>query len=77
MTQLDIGAGFEGGLSVVILAIFLDRVTGSLGTPRPRPARPLSRSSRRRTAKQDREPEVAAVVEAVPVGHMSVKGASR
>jgi len=68
VTQLDIGAGFEGGLSVVILAIFLDRVTGSLGTPRPRTTRLLSRFSRRRTAEQDREPEVAAVVEAVPVG---------
>ncbi|WP_205752473.1 ABC transporter permease [Cryptosporangium phraense] len=32
VTQLDIGAGFEGGLSVVILAIFLDRVTGGFGS---------------------------------------------
>ncbi|WP_041367017.1 ABC transporter permease [Natranaerobius thermophilus] len=30
ITQLDIGTGFEGGLSVVILAIFLDRITQSL-----------------------------------------------
>ncbi|WP_257003979.1 ABC transporter permease subunit [Streptomyces sp. SA15] len=33
VTQLDVGAGFEGGLAVVALAIFLDRVTGGLGTP--------------------------------------------
>jgi len=32
VTQLDIGAGFEGGLSVVILAIYLDRVTGGFGS---------------------------------------------
>ena len=31
VTQLDIAGGFEGGLAVVILAIFLDRVTGALG----------------------------------------------
>jgi glycine betaine/proline transport system permease protein len=32
ITRLDIGLGFEGGLAVVILAIFLDRVTASIGT---------------------------------------------
>ncbi|WP_051800001.1 ABC transporter permease [Catenuloplanes japonicus] len=31
ITQLDIGRGFEGGLAVVVLAIYLDRVTGALG----------------------------------------------
>ncbi len=31
VTRLDVGLGFEGGLSVVIVAIFLDRVTGALG----------------------------------------------
>ncbi len=30
--RVDIGMGFESGLAVVILAIFLDRVTQSLGT---------------------------------------------
>lgn len=30
VTRLQLGRGFEGGLAVVILAIFLDRVTGSL-----------------------------------------------
>jgi glycine betaine/proline transport system permease protein len=28
-TQLDIGRGFEGGLAVVILAIYLDRVSSA------------------------------------------------
>jgi glycine betaine/proline transport system permease protein len=33
VTQLDIGAGTEGGLAVVILAVYLDRVTGALAAP--------------------------------------------
>jgi len=31
VTQLDIPVGFEGGLAVVLLAMFLDRVTEALG----------------------------------------------
>ncbi len=31
ITRLNVGLGFEGGLAVVILAIFLDRVTAALG----------------------------------------------
>ncbi len=31
VTQLDVAAGFEGGLAVVLLAIFLDRLTGAFG----------------------------------------------
>ena len=49
VTQLDIGAGTEGGLAVVILAVYLDRVTGALAAPGPtvissrrRPARPAA-----------------------------------
>ncbi|CCH88144.1 Glycine betaine/L-proline transport system permease protein proW [Modestobacter italicus] len=33
VTQLDVGAGVEGGLAVVLLAIFLDRLTASFGSP--------------------------------------------
>ncbi|WP_316834792.1 proline/glycine betaine ABC transporter permease [Pedobacter nutrimenti] len=36
ITQLKIGLGFEGGISVVILAIILDRITQSFGTTRKR-----------------------------------------
>ncbi len=32
LTQLRIDLGFEGGIAIVILAIFLDRVTQALGT---------------------------------------------
>ncbi len=34
VTRLDIGLGFEGGIAVVILAIFLDRMTAALGQTR-------------------------------------------
>jgi glycine betaine/proline transport system permease protein len=40
ITQLDVGAGFEGGLAVVFLAIYLDRVTAALAVPRQRRVRP-------------------------------------
>jgi glycine betaine/proline transport system permease protein len=33
ITQLKLGVGFEGGLAVVILAIYLDRVTQAIGSP--------------------------------------------
>ena len=36
LNRLDIGLGFEAGLSVVILAIVLDRLTASLGTRKKR-----------------------------------------
>ena len=36
ISRLDIGLGFEAGLSVVILAIYLDRVTSGFGRARSR-----------------------------------------
>lgn len=36
VTQLDIGAGVQGGVAVVVLAIYLDRVTGAFAAPLPR-----------------------------------------
>jgi len=39
LSRIDIGLGFEAGLSVVIIAMILDRVTGALGQTRKRPAR--------------------------------------
>jgi glycine betaine/proline transport system permease protein len=47
ISRLDVGTGFEGGLGVVFLAIFLDRLTGAF--PRPSKAR-----------KQDQPPPDAA-----------------
>lgn len=43
LNRIDVGLGFEAGLSVVILAILLDRVTGALATRRTRRrARPMA-----------------------------------
>jgi glycine betaine/proline transport system permease protein len=39
ISTLDVGAGFEGGLAVVFLAIYLDRLTSALAAPRRRRAR--------------------------------------
>ena len=36
VTQLDVAAGFDGGLAVVVLAVFLDRVTGAVAVRRSR-----------------------------------------
>jgi len=33
--RLDVGLGFESGMAVVLLAIILDRITESFGTPQP------------------------------------------
>jgi glycine betaine/proline transport system substrate-binding protein len=35
LSRIDVGLGAEAGLSVVILAILLDRLTASLGGARP------------------------------------------
>ena len=37
ISTINIGKGVEAGLSVVILAVYLDRVTAALGTPRQYP----------------------------------------
>lgn len=44
LSRIDIGLGFEAGLSVVIIAMILDRVTGGFGRARKRPARPSSKA---------------------------------
>jgi ABC-type proline/glycine betaine transport system permease subunit len=41
ISTLDVGAGFEGGIAVVFLAIYLDRLTSALAKPRRR--RPKAR----------------------------------
>lgn len=54
VTQLNIGVAFEGGIAVVILAIFLDRVTGSFGQKRRKKSRP-SRSPLRHWIRRGRK----------------------
>lgn len=53
ISTLDLGLGFEAGISVVILAIFLDRVTASLGQGDSGGMLRLSRLRRRGAAQQD------------------------
>jgi glycine betaine/proline transport system substrate-binding protein len=77
--QLDIGLGFEAGLGIVVLAIYLDRVTGALGTQ-------LSPLGRRAAAKVRRTPltyrprpavaVIGVVVLALVAGGMNVFGRS-
>ncbi|RZU31738.1 ABC transporter permease [Blastococcus saxobsidens] len=48
ISRLDVGLGFEAGIAVVILAIYLDRLTGAFG--RIERTSPLWRLRRRRSA---------------------------
>jgi ABC-type proline/glycine betaine transport system permease subunit len=61
LNRIDVALGFEAGLSVVILAIFLDRLTASLGGGQTTLGRVLARRARGRI---DRE----AVATPSPVG---------
>ncbi|GAA2049124.1 ABC transporter permease [Leifsonia soli] len=62
---IDVGLGFEAGLSVVIVAILLDRLTGSLGGPRKHRLLPSRRASQiEAPATTDEEPLAAAPVRA-------------
>jgi glycine betaine/proline transport system permease protein len=54
VTTLDIGKGFEGGLAVVIVAIYLDRVTAAFGARGVRLRRGASR--RRATSSETVDP---------------------
>lgn len=49
LTRIDVGLGFEAGLSVVILAIVLDRITGGLGGR----TRPQNRASKAKPKRAD------------------------
>ncbi len=54
ISTLDVGAGFEGGLAVVFLAIYLDRLTAALAHPRRRRTkRPDARTSTTETTTPD------------------------
>jgi glycine betaine/proline transport system permease protein len=69
VTQLDVAAGFEGGLAVVLLAIFLDRLTGALAAPSRRrrlPRRPQPATAPSVTARGAVSTPEGAVPAAVP-----------
>ncbi|MFF1572385.1 ABC transporter permease/substrate binding protein [Leifsonia sp. NPDC058292] len=52
LSRVDVGLGFEAGLSVVIIAIILDRLTAALGTVRKRSLAPAGARSRVRVPRK-------------------------
>jgi len=54
LNRIDVALGFEAGLSVVIIAIFLDRLTAAFG--KPRADRRGRRTTARATAPEERVP---------------------
>ena len=62
ISTLDVGAGFEGGIAVVFLAIYLDRLTSALATPRRRrPRRAKSRTQTTEPTTTDQPADQAAL----------------
>ncbi|MCZ0206638.1 ABC transporter permease/substrate binding protein [Streptomyces sp. UMAF16] len=77
--QLDIGYGFEAGVGIVVLAIYLDRVTGALGTQLSPLGRRAAAKTRTRTWSYRPRPAVAlagVVVLALVAGGLGVFGPS-
>ncbi len=60
ISTLNIPLGVEAGLSVVVLAVFLDRVTAALGNPAEYRGSLLGTLSRRRAATRDARADAAA-----------------
>ncbi|MEW1976664.1 ABC transporter permease subunit [Microbacterium profundi] len=63
ISTVNIGKGVEAGLGVVLLAVFLDRVTAALGTPNEHPSSLLGMMARRRGAQQAGKADAAAEAE--------------
>ncbi|MBL1107579.1 ABC transporter permease/substrate binding protein [Streptomyces sp. 5-8] len=77
--QVDIGYGFEAGVGIVVLAIYLDRVTGALGTRLSPLGRRAAAQSRTRAWSYRPRPAVAlagAVVLALVAAGLGVFGPS-
>ncbi|MFF9584859.1 ABC transporter permease/substrate binding protein [Streptomyces achromogenes] len=77
--QLDIGYGFEAGVGIVVLAIYLDRVTGALGTQLSPLGRRAAARTRTRAWSYRPRPAVAlagVVVLALVAGGLGVFGPS-
>jgi glycine betaine/proline transport system permease protein len=56
ISTLDVGAGFEGGIAVVFLAIYLDRLTAALAKPRRRRSKTRKSAPAPSTSTTDLEP---------------------
>ncbi|MGW2773266.1 ABC transporter permease/substrate binding protein [Streptomyces olivaceoviridis] len=77
--QLDIGYGFEAGVAIVVLAIYLDRVTGALGTQLSPLGRRAAAKARPRAWSYRPRPAVAVVgvvVLALVAGGLGIFGSS-
>ncbi|MFG3012769.1 ABC transporter permease/substrate binding protein [Streptomyces cinerochromogenes] len=77
--QLDIGYGFEAGVGIVVLAIYLDRVTGALGTQLSPLGRRAAAKAPTRAWSYRPRPAVAvagAVVLALVAGGLGIFGSS-
>ncbi|MET9010955.1 ABC transporter permease/substrate binding protein [Streptomyces olivaceoviridis] len=77
--QLDIGYGFEAGVAIVVLAIYLDRVTGALGTQLSPLGRRAAAKARTRAWAYRPRPAVAVVgvvVLALVAGGLGIFGSS-
>jgi len=61
-----LGIGVEAGLAVVIIAVYLDRVTAALGAPREHPTSLTGIAARRRTAAQTSAPAAAPGADPTP-----------
>ncbi|MFI2212755.1 ABC transporter permease/substrate binding protein [Streptomyces sp. NPDC020141] len=83
--NVDIGLGFEAGVSIVILAMYLDRITGELGrqvSPLGRRAAARAKALAGRPRIRDHRPQPAvalagALVLALVAGGMGVFGAEK
>ncbi|QHA03686.1 ABC transporter permease subunit [Streptomyces broussonetiae] len=75
--QLDIGYGFEAGVGIVVLAIYLDRMTGALGTQLSPLGRRAAAKARTRAWSYRPRPAVAVagvVVLALVAGGLGIFG---
>lgn len=63
ISTVNIGKGVEAGLGVVLIAVFLDRVTAALGTPSQYRSSLLGILSRRQAERRDEAADAAAEVE--------------
>lgn len=50
--RVNVAVGFEAGLAIVILAIFLDRITGAVGKPTPHSLSAMVRGRRKAAAQE-------------------------
>lgn len=64
ISTVNIGKGVEAGLGVVLLAVYLDRVTAALGAPGDYPSSLLGMLARRRAAQRDEKADAAASAQA-------------